>query len=137
MLRIYFTLFIFSLCLNAQAKFVIISDIDDTIKKTHLVNPLKAIISFAKNEDGPYPYLRNIISDLLLAHEEATIIYLSSSYENIYNATNWLLEHQFPPGLVFQRTLASPLNGRLFKQNKLNELYNKGLITQEDHILFF
>lgn len=120
-----------------QAKFVIISDIDDTIKKTRLTNPIAAIVNFVEKKDGPYEYLREIYHELLLAQDDALIIYLSSSYENIYNAQNWLTEYSFPPGLVIQRNLNSPLSGSTFKQNKLQELFNKEILSAQDTIYFF
>lgn len=126
-----------SLHSTVQAKFVIVSDIDDTVKKTRLTNPIAAIVSFVEKKDGPYQHLREIYHELLLAQDDALIIYLSSSYENIYNAQNWLTEYSFPPGLVIQRNLNSPLSGRTFKQNKLQELFDKEILSAQDTFYFF
>ncbi|MGE3610430.1 MAG: phosphatase domain-containing protein [Bacteriovoracaceae bacterium] len=127
-------IFLFFFIISAQAKLIIVSDIDDTIKKTQGLS-LGTLKDFLKDETYPYEEMQVLYKEL--ENLGADFFYLSSSYKFIYNANNWLEEQNFPEGKVVQRNEDSPFDGKFFKQKELKEFLISENLSPDDSILFF
>lgn len=90
--------------LQTQAKLIIISDIDDTLKQTDVLNKLDLIQNAIVGEK-PFHWMPSVFSEIQKFHQEkASISYISSSVDCITNQSKWIKKHGFPEGKVIQRT---------------------------------
>lgn len=102
-------IFLMSLALGftAQARLVIISDIDDTLKQTDVLNKLDTVQNAIVGEKA-FQWMPKIFSEIEKHHnQKATMIYVSSSLDCISKQSKWLSKHGFPKGTVYQRTCKS------------------------------
>jgi hypothetical protein len=100
---LFFTFFINS---SFAQKTLLISDLDDTLRESNssdLSDALKRLLNGVK----PFPMIANILTDKqkIMASEGTSleVVYLSASYQLIYDAKDWLDKHHFPKGVIFQR----------------------------------
>lgn len=131
MLKIFAIFLVFSSVLHARI--IIISDVDDTIKVTHGLSS-KSVMNYFKGESASFPEMD------ILYHEWKNMggqfLYLSSSYQGIYDARKWIQEYQFPEGKVIQRDEDSYLDGKLFKKEELVKVFTDQEIYPDDLFLF-
>lgn len=131
-MRLFFVLL--SFISIAQARIIVVSDIDDTIKVTQGVS-IETLTEYIKGESYAYPEMNILYNELKKLG--ADFFYLSSSYKNIYDASKWIYEKDFPEGTVIQRDEDSALDGRYFKKDELKKFLKKQKPTPEDKILLF
>ena len=90
----------FLLEITIQGKVLIISDIDDTIKKANSMNSVSVAWYFLKAD--PYREMAGLyreIQDFYIAQGETIeFIYLSAAYDITFNQEKWLKKHDFPLG---------------------------------------
>lgn len=92
------------ICLTVSISFgrlVVISDIDDTIKKSNTLNPLKIFDYFVQAR--PFPLMVKLYQDLNEADSEVYFHYVSASYPFLYDAEKWVAKNNFPNGTYSQR----------------------------------
>ena len=130
------------LSLSLQAKVLIITDIDDTIKQTNVLNSLAAAMStFGKTPD--FQHMKTIFKEIADHHknEKIEITYTSGSLKCITNQPKWLAKKEFPAGLILQRRCN---NGEFsfhvptkdFKVKAISSLLRQ-LPDEENHIYMF
>jgi hypothetical protein len=90
----------------ASAKTLVISDIDDTIRKSNVLNKADAALKLLGTPD-PFSDLRLVY---LALEKQAKaegytlpIAYISASLPFLYDAEEWVREMKLPPGYVRQR----------------------------------
>lgn len=107
---------------------VIISDLDETLRKANVEHHLKAA---GKLIEGVKPYAgaQIIFNELAAKNPEAKFYYLSNSYSFLYNGTKWTSKHGFPAGKVYQRGLKD--KSKSFKLHKLKEIAKNHAVDAE------
>jgi hypothetical protein len=94
---------IFLYSLASHAKTIIVSDIDDTIKKANTMGGVGGLYHFFKKK--PYLEMRDIFRDLkkdLVAKNEAPdFYYVSAAPSFSFKASDWLNKHDFPGGKIY------------------------------------
>lgn len=95
--------FLFSFGL--QAKVVIFTDVDDTIKQTNVLSKAAAISSTFTSKTKAFPHMKTLFEEIKAHHanEVVEIYYVSGSVKCITNQKKWLEKNGFMPGTLFQR----------------------------------
>ena len=96
--------FLFIYSQRVFSKLIIISDIDDTIRRTETINPLQALTNLMIVKVPAYEGIRKMYWDLWATRPQVEFFYLSSSLKDIYDADEWLGHTQFPLGITTQRS---------------------------------
>ncbi|MGZ3806724.1 MAG: phosphatase domain-containing protein [Bacteriovorax sp.] len=100
--RRLFTFFIFFLySLQAHSKTIVISDIDDTLKKANSMGKA-AELTYHFLRKLPYLEMRDLMNEIkereLSKHESIRYYYVSAAYEATFEAGEWLQKYHFPLG---------------------------------------
>ena len=100
---------------------LIVTDIDDTIKATHITNPLAAFYNglFGKKAfAGMAPLYQSFV-----AIPSTNLFYLSGAPRVLNHKTiNFLRQHQFPSGRIFLRNVFTERDPYEYKLNRLEKL---------------
>ena len=138
-MRFFLIIFISALIsINLFAKIVLISDLDDTVRKAHVLKLAHAggrIIKGVK----PFEDLQAIYKNLEQVHgDEIDFFYVSSSYPFLYNASKWLDKYNFPKGEVFQRSLKQEnhRDSYLYKTTTITNLIERYSQSDTQFIFF-
>ena len=96
------------LSFNAAAKVVVVSDIDDTIKKANSASSgIGEIYHFLRKKI--YPEMRDLFVELDQAYraegEDVEFYYVSAAPDIVFNQEKWLCKHGFPQGPATLRRL--------------------------------
>lgn len=93
--------------ITLSAKVLIISDIDDTIKKANSTNSVSVVWYFLKAD--PYTTMAGLYQEIKNYYEaqgeEVEFIYLSAAYDATFNQDPWLKKHGFPYGKTILRKI--------------------------------
>lgn len=122
---------------TAQAKIIVVSDIDDTIRQSNVVNLVDA---FTRLFTTPLAFegLKHLYQDLkrqsLQKSSEFEVCYISASYPVFYNAEEWVKLKGFPQGLVVQRRVGE--NKKTFKKKHIKAFLQEKM-NRDDTVLFF
>ena len=93
---------------SGTSKSILISDLDDTLRKAHVLNLFKAGINVMTGV-RPFDRLRDIFNDYIEHSKRVNenhhieFHYVSGSHPSMYNAKSWLEKHEFPMGQIFQK----------------------------------
>ncbi len=118
------------------AKVIVISDLDDTLKKTKSDH-----LDFLESIDPRerlYPEMRRLLIDLERSYEnlgeEVEFYYIDESHDLFSLGTSWIRRYEFPRGTIQTRRLlgGSPLE---FKKNILSDILEK--LGPRDTFYFF
>lgn len=122
---------------NSWARTIIISDIDDTIRKSETLYAPGALVGLIQTN---VPAFQGINSYYwLLWSKKAEFLYVSSSYPEIYDARSWLLTNHFPFGEVVQRSRENSYTETEFDY-KFNTIINRLRaikVDEKDEVYFF
>lgn len=134
--------FLFALCvcfsfISISAKVLVISDIDDTIKKANTMNSVSVVYYFLKAD--PFNEMAVLYHDIKNYYEsigeEVKFLYLSAAYDATFAQEKWLDKHNFPLGDTILRKLG---DGKTYEY-KYNSL--KKTLDREDaqnlKVIFF
>lgn len=117
-----------------EAKTIIISDLDDTVRIANIRNPVNAARLLLAGV-RPFEALKYIYQDIEQQHKERNKIvkfyYLSGSKKIFYNAQKWLDENQFPKGVVIQKKLSGSGDTASFKKEKIREILKQENINED------
>lgn len=96
---IFFILFLYSLPLFSRT--VIVSDIDDTIKKANSMGKVAGMYHFLRAK--PYLEMRDIFQNINEYYSSAdrdgvAFYYVSAASKKLFKAKPWLLKYKFPMG---------------------------------------
>ncbi|MBY0414266.1 MAG: hypothetical protein K2Q18_08875, partial [Bdellovibrionales bacterium] len=85
------------------AKTVIVSDIDDTIKKANSMGGIGGVYHFLRKK--PYEETRDLFNEIKVNEnnkgEETAYYYVSAAPSYTFNADKWIKENNFPAGPTF------------------------------------
>lgn len=122
---------------SAYSKLVVVTDIDDTIRKSNVLNLLDAF----KRLKNPKPFgkLRDIFIELKanadISGEKIEFAYISASLKLFYNADMWLKKYHFPKGHVKQKKLFA--NKFKYKLSAIKMFLKKINFKSDDTLLLF
>ncbi len=126
-MHLRFLAFIFFIAFKASAT-VVVTDVDDTLRKTESLVPEYAVTQYLISPNGYFNGMKNLLSDLKQASLASQLFYVTDNYREVYDSADWLKSNNFPEGEVYQReNIASVLlNTKDYhKQKKINELLQR------------
>jgi len=94
--------FLFFFALKAKAS-VVITDVDDTLRKTESLVPEYAVAQYLMSPNDYFIGMKNLLDDLKLSSLGSQIFYVTDNYREVYDTTDWLNSNNFPQGEVYQR----------------------------------
>lgn len=120
-------LFLYSLPVFART--VVISDIDDTLKKANSMGkPAEQAYHFLRK--APYFEIRDLFneikSDAVTRNEEIKFYYVSAAPAMIFHAQSWITKHHFPAGPSYLKTKSTKAPTYDFKHKTI-----QALLTEE------
>lgn len=137
---------LFSYSLDAFSKTIIISDIDDTLKKANSVGkfPMEAYHFLKK---VPYLEMRDLFNEIesneQSKSEQVAFYYVSAAQKFTFNAQKWLLHYNFPPGQSVLRTLKKRNSTYDFKHAAIKKILEAEIKTLDQssneplHVMMF
>jgi hypothetical protein len=119
-------------CLNTQAKTLIISDIDDTLKQSHSVDRGDALEN-ALLTDNPFLGMNGVMIAVKAEHPDIKIYYVSNAIRKMMEGQHarFLAASKFPEGPMLLRH--SVLDSQ-FKRSEITKIFNAEKPT---HVIFF
>lgn len=140
-------LFIFSVSIFTKAHAsIIITDIDDTIKRSESLIPALAVSQFIINPDDQFYGTRRLIEDLVTVDFNSRIYYISNSYQDVFKASDWLQKNAFPQGEIYQQKNINEIlfkndqpSNEQHKHNALSAIYKRDndIFSRSEEIYFF
>jgi hypothetical protein len=123
---------------SLSAKTIVISDLDDTLRKAHGKFKVDAVIKLIKGVKS-FKALR----DIFIEHEKITeasgeeieFYYVSASFKKIYNAAKWVKKQKLPAGPSFQRSIGVKNEG--YKVRTISELLDATNIDPINDKVYF
>lgn len=115
---------IFFFAFKAKAA-VVITDVDDTLRKTESLVPEYAVAQYLTSPNEFYSGMKGIISDLKQSTIDSQVYYVTDNYREVYDTADWLIANNFPPGEVYQReNVASVILNKknLHKQERIKSI---------------
>lgn len=121
---------------------IVVSDIDDTIKQSDVLNTLDMIQNYAKPK--AFPHMASLFTSLEKYYakdkELVKFYYVSGSYKCISPQINWLKKHHFPVGDITQKNCIAGknppnMNTAHYKRKVINEIIKK--YESEADVKFF
>jgi hypothetical protein len=131
---------LFALFFNSVfAKVVVVSDIDDTIRESHVLNLLHAGFRLLgtpqefKDLAAVYSALNQ--SSINNSGEPMAVAYISASTKFFYDADEWITLRQFPKGEVIQRKLINE-DKKTFKVSNIIRFLSEKYVQGDEIFLF-
>ena len=119
-----------------QARVIVVSDLDDTVRIANSKNKadaLKRLLLGVK----PFPVMQRIFQEIDQEKDQTPFIYVSASYYLIYNAEKWLDEFAFPAGDAIQRRLGQDRDKFEYKVGRIVDFLVSVEMSREDTVWFF
>jgi hypothetical protein len=131
---------LFSYSLAGLSKTIIVSDIDDTIKKANSMGGIGGIYHFLKKK--PYEYTRDLFNEIneheMSLGEETAFYYVSAAPAFTFDAPIWLILNNFPIGPTFLKTIENGGETYAYKYRTIKTIIEKELESDPDlKIIFF
>lgn len=120
------------------AKTIVISDIDDTLKKANSTGSVSNIYYFLLKK--PYIEMRDLFLEIKKNEEKNSnptdFYYVSAALQITFDADEWLSKNHFPAGKSYLKTLQNHAATYEFKYNTIKEIL-KNEDLKNTHILMF
>lgn len=104
--KLVLLLSLFSYSAIGFSKTIIVTDIDDTIKKANTMGGIGGVWHFLRKK--PYEYARDLFNEIkaneVAAGEEIGFYYVSAAPSYTFDAPEWLVKNNFPIGPTFLKT---------------------------------
>lgn len=132
------TLFLYSLV--GFAKTLVISDIDDTIKKANSMGGIGGVYHFLRKK--PYKETRDLFNEIKVDEisraQQISYYYVSAAPSYTFDADEWIKEERFPIGKTYLKTRDNGGETYAYKYRTIKNILDKeGLGQQELKIIFF
>lgn len=101
--------------------YVVIADLDETVRMANVENKPAAGFRLMKGV-RPYQGMRLVLQKLA-QRDDVVFVYLSNSFNFLYDAKKWLRKHHLPAGSVYQRMIGD--KKKTFKPRILKRLYER------------
>lgn len=98
---------------------VVISDLDETLRVANVEHHVKAGLKLIAGVK-PYEGMQAIFAEIKAKNPDAKFYYLSNSFTFLYSGERWTDKHEFPEGVVYQRSLGD--QSESFKPKMLKEI---------------
>lgn len=142
--RLLILLCLFSYSLPLFSKTLIISDIDDTLKKSNSVGKA-AEQAYHFLRKIPYFEMRDLFNEIKkegrLQDEETKFYYVSAAYQITFNAQSWISKNKFPAGYSYLKTKDTKAPTYDFKYKTIKNLieFEKRTLAEGEalHVLMF
>jgi hypothetical protein len=143
-MKLLFLLCLFSYSFQVFSKTIIISDIDDTLKKANSVGkPLEQAYHFLKKV--PYIEMRDLFTEIKsnagAQNEEVKFFYVSAAASWEFNAQAWISKYQFPAGASYLKTKETKAPTYDFKHKTIQTILEAEKATlhagEPLHVLMF
>lgn len=140
MKKLVLLLSLFSYSLAGLAKTIIVTDIDDTIKKANTMGGVGGLYHFLKKK--PYEYTRDLFNEINAYEkaqgEETAFYYVSAAPSFTFDAPAWLKLNNFPMGPTFLKTSENGGETYAYKYRTIKTIIEKELALDPDlKIIFF
>ena len=136
----FIILSILSLPLHGYSRTIVISDIDDTIRMSHVGNCVSTAKRFLFGAN-PFPMMKEIFhgirSEAESIGEEVSFHYVTASIRISYNPDGWVRRHDFPAGEAIQRSYFHEKSKKDFKIKHINRVLDEQQVGPDDKVLFF
>lgn len=136
--KITLFVFLFLITLAAQAKIVVISDIDDTVKQTNSMSAGGAVVHFLKNKS--FEHLATIYNEIKTYHEAqgetVEFHYVSAGLDFMFNQEKFVKKSHLPEGKTYLRKFLN-VSTFTFKYKKLTEILTPMLESGEPLTIYF
>ena len=125
------------------AKTIVISDLDDTLKKANSMGKIGSVYHFLKKK--PYEEMRDLFLEIKnheeSRQEEIKYFYVSAAYDFTFDAQKWLQKNNFPMGPSFLKSIKDhesiyEYKSQIIKKIISQELLNNGS-NENLEFLFF
>lgn len=120
---------LFSYSLAGLSKTIVVTDIDDTIKKANSMGGIGGIYHFLKKK--PYEYTRDLFNEINAYEqgrgEETAYYYVSAAPEFTFNAPLWLEQNNFPMGPTYLKTSENGGETYAYKYRTIKAILEKEL----------
>ncbi len=93
--------------------YLVITDMDDTIKRSYISDIREALVELFKREFKPF----DIINTKYLGWKNTDFVYLSAGFNQIYPLMKNFIQKYFPPGPIILRTVK--LYQYLYEENRI------------------
>lgn len=138
--KLVLLLSLFSYSLAGLSKTIIVTDIDDTIKKANSMGGIGGVYHFLKKK--PYEYTRDIFNEIKKvendAGEETAFYYVSAAPSFTFDAPAWLATHKFPIGPTYLKTKENGGETYAYKYRTIKAIIEAELKADPNlKILFF
>jgi hypothetical protein len=131
---------LFSYSLVGFTKTIIVSDIDDTIKKANSMGGIGGVYHFLKKR--PYEFTRDLFNEIKAYEEgmgeETAYYYVSAAPAFTFDAPSWLKLNNFPIGPTYLKTMENGGETYAYKYRTIKTIIEKELAENPDlKIIFF
>ncbi len=139
MRNLLFASFIFISCFTSQARVVVISDFDDTVKQA---NSMGSFFPLAYHflRKKPYLQMRDLFKEMKKYYdaqgEQVEFNYVSAAPDILFAQQKWVEKHGFPVGNTFLRSLGSE-DTYTFKYNQIVSILRPYLDEPGLKVIFF
>lgn len=136
MMRLILLLAFLTITSSSWAKVLVISDIDDTLKRSNVLNLASAARRLLKDHP-PFFVLADIYTQIQQFNKSdpAQFAYISASTSYMYDAKDWIQKKKLPTGIYFQRP-SIWTDKESFKKEKIHAFLKQNYKTG-DTVLFF
>jgi hypothetical protein len=122
------------------ANTIIVSDIDDTIKKANSMGGIGGVWYFLRKK--PYEETRDLFNEISKDEnrkgEKTTFYYVSAAPSYTFNADEWIAKNNFPIGPTYLKTSDNGGNTYDYKYRTIKTLIEKEMKVDPDlKIIFF
>lgn len=125
--KLFVLLSLFSYSYASFSKTIIVSDIDDTIKKANSMGGVGGVWHFLRKK--PYEEARDLFNELKgdeTAHGEKTAYYyVSAAPSYTFNGDKWIKENNFPQGPVILKTKENGGDTYAYKYRTIKAIIEK------------
>lgn len=140
MKKIFLLFCLFSYSLAGLSKTIIVTDIDDTIKKANSMGGIGGVYHFLKKK--PYEHTRDLFNEINEYEkgqgEETAFYYVSAAPAFTFDAPAWLKLNNFPMGETYLKTLENGGETYAYKYRTIKTIIEKELASDPDlKIIFF
>lgn len=133
-------LFLFSYSLAAFSKTIIITDIDDTIKKANSMGGVGGVYHFLRKK--PYIETRDLFNEIkndeISRGNTVSYFYVSAAPSFTFDADEWIAKNNFPIGPTFLKTKENGGETYAYKYRTIKTIIENELKKESDlKIIFF
>lgn len=119
---------------------LIVSDIDDTIRKTESLVPTYAIAQAIKDRNVKYEGHSQFLKDITNQAFGNKIFYVSDNFREVYDTADWINHNNLPYGEVYQREEIEKLilnQKNDFKLKTITKIFEDNHYSQTNERVYF